>query len=83
MKRLIVIAVLSSISSLNAQSTKGRQIAILDLTAPDVVRTSGVIGSEGGVTSTAKPQSLGLDVRFVSSSQSDFRLVINLRMNSK
>jgi hypothetical protein len=74
MKPLIVIAILSSISSLNAQSTKGRQIAILDLTAPDVVRTSGVIGSEGGVTSTARPQSLGLDVRFVSSGQSDLHL---------
>jgi hypothetical protein len=74
MKRLIAIAILSSISSLNAQSTKGRQITVLDLTAPDVVRTTGVIGSEGSVTSTAKPQLLGLDVRFVSSSQSDFRL---------
>jgi hypothetical protein len=74
MRGLVAIAILSSIGSLNAHSSAGRQITILDLTAPDVVRTSGVIGREGGATSTAKPRSLGLLVRFVSSSQSDFHL---------
>ena len=74
MKRLIVAAVLSSITSLNAQSLIARHSAVLDLTAPDVVRTSGTIGTEGGVTSTAKRQSIGLEVRFVSSSQNDLHL---------
>jgi len=74
MRRLIVIAILSSINSLNAQSLTVPHSAILDLTAPDVVRTTGTIGSEGGASSTAKAKSLGLEVRFVSSSKSDFRL---------
>ena len=74
MKRLIVVAVLSSITSLNAQSLIARHSAVLDLTAPDVIRTSGTIGTEGGVTSTAKRQSIGLEVRLVSSSQNDLHL---------
>ena len=74
MKRLIVVAVLSSITSLNAQSLIARQSAVLDLTARDVVRTSGTIGTEGGVTSTARRQSIGLEVRFVSSSQNELHL---------
>lgn len=74
MKRLITfVAILSSIASLIAQSPTTRQAAVLDFTGPDVVRTSGPIGSEGRVSS-AKPQTSALEVRLVAMSRNDFRL---------
>jgi hypothetical protein len=75
MKFFAAVAVVSSLASLDAQSSGVRQISMLDLTAPDAVLTVGPIATEGRGRSRAwtEPQPPGLDVRFVMSSQQTFR----------
>lgn len=74
MKQLITfVAIVISVGSPIAQSIDTRQTFVLDLTGPDVVRTSGPIASEGRATSS-RPKSLGLEVRLAKMSRSEFRL---------
>jgi hypothetical protein len=73
MKRLVFIT-LGLVSSLSAQAPKGRQVAVVDLTTPDAVRSSGPIETEGGLRSGLTPRPTGLEVRFVGSSRRDFKL---------
>ena len=74
MKRLITfVAIVTSMASPAAQSPPSTQVAALDLTAPDVVRTSGPISVEGRLVS-GTPQPTGLEVRLLRMSRNDFRL---------
>jgi hypothetical protein len=74
MKHFITfVAIVIAVGSPMAQSIATRQTFVLDLTGPDVERTSGPIETEGRVTSS-KPRSPGLEVRLTSMSGSEFRI---------
>lgn len=76
MNLVAVVAIVSSLIALNAQSSNVGRVPMLDLTAPDAVMTVGPIATEGRGRGTAwtKPQPPELDVRFVRSSQQSFRV---------